>query len=60
LGDLGLSKRAVQILQGGLFAEGGIWSIYLAVKLQQKWSLAIIPGVIGIGFVALAWHRVIF
>lgn len=60
LGDLGLSKRAIQILQGGLFAGGGIWSIYLAIKIQERWSLALIPSIAGIGFVALAWHRVIF
>ena len=58
--DLGLSKKTVQVIQEILFAGGGAWSMYLAFRLQERWSLAIIPNLFGIGFIAFAWHKVLF
>ena len=60
LGDIGIGKDVVRIMQGFLFAAGGIWSIYLAVRLHNGWSMAVIPNIIGIAVVAAAWHRVLF
>ncbi len=60
LGDIGIGKDVVRIMQGFLFAAGGIWSIYLAVRLHNGWSMAVIPNIIGIAVVAAAWHKVLF
>src|SRR3990170_3957921 len=60
LGDLGLSKTSIRIMQVILFGGGGIWSAYLAVKLHGRWGLALIPNVVGTGFVAVAWYKVLF
>lgn len=60
LADIGLSGMTVKMFQVGLFASGGMWSLYLAIRLQGRWSLAVIPSVAGTGFVALAWHKVLF
>lgn len=60
LASFGLSKTTIHIIQMIVFASGGIWSIYLAKKLQGRWSLAIIPNIVGIGLVAFAWERVLF
>jgi len=60
LGAFGLSKGIIQMMQGVFFAGGGIWSLYLAVRLQGGFKLAIVPSVMGIGFVALAWYQALF
>lgn len=60
LSDLGIGKDAVRMAQGFLFAAGGLWSIYLAIRLHKGWSMAVIPNVLGIGFIALAWYKVLF
>ena len=60
LAGLGLSNVIAQIMQGVLFGGGAIWSAYLAVKLHEIWGLALIPNIAGIGFVALAWYKVLF
>ncbi|MBI3754306.1 MAG: 4Fe-4S binding protein [Deltaproteobacteria bacterium] len=60
LGDLGISKDVVHMVQGFLFAAGGMWSIYLAVRLHNGWSMAVIPNIVGIAVVAAAWQRVLF
>lgn len=59
LGAFGLSKEAVKMIQLILFTSGGIWSAYLAIKLQERLGMAIIPNLIGIGFIAFLWHRVL-
>lgn len=58
--DFGLSKDLVRIIQMVLFAGGGIWSAYLAVRLDRGIGSALIPNVIGIGFIAYLWHMVLF
>ena len=60
LAGLGLSNVIAQIMQGVLFGGGAIWSAYLAVKLHEIWGLALIPNIASIGFVALAWYKVLF
>lgn len=58
--NFGLGRETVRVIQGTLFAGGGVWSIYLAIRLQGGWGLAIIPNILGIGFVTIAWHKVLF
>lgn len=60
LGAFGLSREAIQMIQGIFFASGGIWSLYLAVRLQGGLNLAIVPSMMGIGFLALAWYQALF
>lgn len=60
LGALGLSREAIQIIQGIFFAGSGMWSLYLAVRVHGGLNLAIIPNILGIGFVALAWYQALF
>ena len=60
LNDIGIDKDVVRIAQGFLFAAGGMWSLYLAVRLHNGWSMAVIPNIIGIAVVTAAWHRVLF
>ncbi len=59
-GTFGLSKVAIQMIQGIFFAGGGIWSLYLAIRLQGGIGLATIPNAFGIGLVAMAWYKVLF
>ena len=58
--DLGFSKMTVQTMQAILFISGAVWSIYLAMKLHERWSTALIPHMAGIGFIAAAWYKVLF
>ncbi|MBI3756052.1 MAG: 4Fe-4S binding protein [Deltaproteobacteria bacterium] len=60
LGDLGLQRGTVKMIQGVFFLGGGVWSFYLALKLHGAWNPAMIPSILGIGFVALAWYKVLF
>jgi len=60
LGAFGLSKEVIQMSQGIFFAGGGIWSLYLAVRLQGGFNLAIVPSMVGVGFVALSWYQALF
>lgn len=60
LGAFGLSRETIRMIQGVLFTGGGIWSLYLAVRLQGGLNVAIIPSVLGIGFLALAWYQALF
>jgi hypothetical protein len=41
LNDIGIDKDVVRIAQGFLFAAGGMWSLYLAVRLHNGWSMAV-------------------
>lgn len=58
--DLGSSKWMVQTMQAILFISGAVWSIYLAMKLHERRSAALIPHFSGIGFIAMAWYKVLF
>lgn len=60
LGAFGLSRETIRMIQGGLFASGGIWSTYLAVRLQGGLNRAIVPSIIGIGFLGFAWYQALF
>lgn len=57
VGAFGLSREAIRMIQGIFFAGGGIWSLYLAVRLQGGLNLAIVPSMMGIGFLAMAWYQ---
>ena len=50
----------VRFVQVAMFGGGSLWSAYLAVRLHKRWSPAIIPNIIGIGFIAFAWQKVLF
>ncbi len=60
LGAFGLSKGTIQMMQGILFSGGGIWSIYLAFRLQGGFNLAIVPSMIGVSLVAFSWYQALF
>lgn len=60
LETIGLGAASVRYVEGALFAAGGFWSVYLAVRLQGRLGPHLLPSVAGIGLVALAWYRVLF
>ena len=60
LGAFGFSRETIRMIQGIFFAGGGIWSLYLSIRLQGGLNRAIIPNILGIGFVALAWYQALF
>jgi hypothetical protein len=57
---IGLGRAAVRSLQAALFAGGGVWSLYLAFRLQRRLTIALAPSALGIGFVLWAWRTVLF
>lgn len=60
LGALGVSSDWVKWLEGMLFLAGALWSAYIAMKLQGRRPISLIPTLSGIGLVAFAWSRVFF
>ena len=65
LGEIGsktgmFEPASMKTIAGLFFAVGGLWSLYLARKLQGRLSPAIIPAVLGVGMIAFLWHGVLF
>lgn len=58
--ELGVAPQFVRSLEMGLFAAGGLWSMYLAYRLVKGNILAMVPLGSGTVLVAALWYRVLF
>ncbi len=61
----GLSESVVHVAEAATFALGGLWSLYLALKLTAhasaaRQAMAMAPNLLGITVVAFLWFQVLF